>query len=242
MRWLLAVAALLPAAAFSADPVAGKYWYEQNCARCHGSPPQERQAGTPNITGFGADRIQNALRNVSAMAKVNLSATQVQDVAAYLVDPPRYARFPGVDYNDQWWNPQEPGWGLSLYQRPNASTTGTLLIYDQDGVPMWLLLAGLEWRWPQRLEGGLARTAGGGWPLGLPLEPAVERADGVARGFWHATGDDRVPWSWSFALAGRAHPPVRLHVAMGGGHGTLQHDPAVIAASVSFLRAHLRTP
>lgn len=89
---------------------------------------------------------------------------------------------------------------------------------------------------------GLARTAGGGWPLGLPLEPAVERADGVARGFWHATGDDRVPWSWSFALAGRAHPPVRLHVAMGGGHGTLQHDPAVIAASVSFLRAHLRTP
>jgi pimeloyl-ACP methyl ester carboxylesterase len=89
---------------------------------------------------------------------------------------------------------------------------------------------------------GLARTAGGDWPLGLPLEPAVERADGVARGFWHATGDDRVPWSWSFALADRAHPPVRLHVAMGGGHGTLQHDPAVIAATVRFLRAHLRTP
>lgn len=87
---------------------------------------------------------------------------------------------------------------------------------------------------------GLARTAGDDWPLGLPLEPAVERADGVARGFWHAMGDDRVPWTWSFALANRAHPPVRLHVAMGGGHGTLQHDPAVIAATVRFLREHLR--
>lgn len=182
MRWLLAVAALLPAAAFSADPVAGKYWYEQNCARCHGSPPQERQAGTPNITGFGADRIQNALRNVSAMAKVNLSATQVQDVAAYLVDPPRYTRFPGVDYNDQWWNPQEPGWGLSLYQRPNASTTGTLLIYDQDGVPMWLLLAGLEWRSPQRLEGVLARTTAAGFPAqGFDPRSFSGRAVGTLR-------------------------------------------------------------
>jgi len=33
---------------------------------------------------------------------------------------------------------------------------------------------------------------------------------------------------------------MRLRIALGGGHNTLQHDPAVIAETVAFLRAHLR--
>jgi hypothetical protein len=41
------------------------------------------------------------------------------------------------------------------------------------------------------------------------------------------------------ALAGRTPQPRRLHVAMGGHHRSLQHDPAVIAATVAFLAQHL---
>ncbi len=89
---------------------------------------------------------------------------------------------------------------------------------------------------------GLAATIGEDWPLALPLEAAVARDDGVARGYWHATGDDRVPWGSSMALAGITPHPMRLRVALGGGHGSLQHDPRVLRETVAFLGAHLGPP
>jgi len=65
------------------------------------------------------------------------------------------------------------------------------------------------------------------------------RPHGVARGLWHATGDDRVPRGSTFALATQTPSPVRLRMALGGGHRTLQHDPAVPAQTVALLAAHL---
>jgi dienelactone hydrolase len=87
---------------------------------------------------------------------------------------------------------------------------------------------------------GLARIMGADWPQALPLEPAVARDDGIARAFWHATGDDRVPWGSTLALAGRAPHPTLLRIVLGGGHRTLQHDGRVLAGSVAFLARHLR--
>jgi alpha-beta hydrolase superfamily lysophospholipase len=84
----------------------------------------------------------------------------------------------------------------------------------------------------------LARLYEADWPLALPLEPAVARP-GVARAFWHATGDDRVPWAGTRVLAGLSPPPIQLRVVLGGGHQTLQHDPVVLTESVAFLREHL---
>ena len=86
---------------------------------------------------------------------------------------------------------------------------------------------------------GLARRVDADWPLTMPLGPAVARDDGLARGYWHATGDDRVPWGSTLALAGMTPQPMRLRIALGGGHDTLQHDPAVKAETVAFLAEHL---
>jgi pimeloyl-ACP methyl ester carboxylesterase len=86
---------------------------------------------------------------------------------------------------------------------------------------------------------GLARVLGARWPLEFPLEPAVARRDGVARGLWHARGDERVPWQATFALAQLAPQPRRLRIAMRGHHRSLQHDAGVLAETVSFLREHL---
>ncbi|WP_217913124.1 alpha/beta fold hydrolase [Miltoncostaea marina] len=90
---------------------------------------------------------------------------------------------------------------------------------------------------PARPEG----LAGYGerWALAIDMETAVRRDDGVARAYWHATGDEKVPWGSTFALAGATPHPMRLRVAIGGGHRSLQHDPHVISDSVAFLRAHL---
>jgi alpha-beta hydrolase superfamily lysophospholipase len=86
---------------------------------------------------------------------------------------------------------------------------------------------------------GLARVVGEDWPLDLAPAAAVARDDGVARGYWHATGDASVPWGGTLALAGMTPHPMRLRIALGGGHGSLQHDPSVIAETAGFLARHL---
>lgn len=77
------------------------------------------------------------------------------------------------------------------------------------------------------------------WARRLDVVGACAR-EGVARGFWHATDDETVPWGHTFLLAGASSAPVRLRVAMGGGHETLQHDPAIMAETAEFLQVHLR--
>ena len=89
---------------------------------------------------------------------------------------------------------------------------------------------------------GLARGVEERWPLDLDPVGAVAREDGVARGYWHATGDDKVPWGSTLALAGVTPQPMHLRIALRGGHGSLQHDPAVIGETVAFLCRHLGAP
>ncbi len=91
---------------------------------------------------------------------------------------------------------------------------------------------------PARHE-SLAARRGLSWALDMPLEPAVARDDDVARGYWHATGDELVPWPWSVRLHALSPHPRRLRIVMGGSHGSLQHDPAVQSDTVAFLRRHL---
>lgn len=92
---------------------------------------------------------------------------------------------------------------------------------------------------PARPE-SLARRLEHDWPLRHPLGTATRRRDGIARGFWHATGDDVVPWGVTYDLWARAAQPKHLRVTMGGTHQSLQHDPAVQEATASFLIRHLQ--
>ncbi len=84
----------------------------------------------------------------------------------------------------------------------------------------------------------LAHLLESDWPLAIDLERAA-RQPGIARGYWHARGDDRVPWEGTFRLAQISPSPVHLRIKMGGGHTTLQHDPEVLSDSVNFLMEHL---
>lgn len=87
--------------------------------------------------------------------------------------------------------------------------------------------------------GQLARRIGHDWPLGHPLEPDAWQGDGIARGFWHATGDDTVPWQHSFHLHSRSPQPKHLRVEMGGSHQSLQHDERTQRATADFLEREL---
>ena len=88
----------------------------------------------------------------------------------------------------------------------------------------------------------LARLVDDPWPLALRPQPVVENADGVARGYWHAMGDDRVPFAWSVELAAVTADPKALRIVEGGDHGSLQHDPVTVEETTAFLLEHLVAP
>jgi dienelactone hydrolase len=88
----------------------------------------------------------------------------------------------------------------------------------------------------------LARRLEADWPLAHPLEHAAWRDDGIARGFWHARGDEVVPWGNTFNLHSRTPQPKHLRITMGGSHRSLQHDPGVQADTVAFLAGALSAP
>lgn len=184
------------------DPAAGKFWYEQRCARCHGSPPQERQAGTPNISGRSAERIGQALAAVPAMDKVQLEPEQILDVEAYLRAPLNYESFPGVDYSDVWYAADESGWGLTVTQRPNSRTVLFLYVYEPDGAPLWLIGSALEWRAATQLEGRLLRADSAGFTPG-PFDPASVRLRDVGAITARFGSRDRA--RLQFQIEGRAY-------------------------------------
>ncbi len=70
-------------------------------------------------------------------------------------------------------------------------------------------------------------------------QPIVAGDDGIARGYWHARGDEVIPWEWSSTLYEASSEPRSLHLIDGGDHRSLQHDPAVQADTVAFLTEHL---
>jgi len=91
---------------------------------------------------------------------------------------------------------------------------------------------------PARPE-ALAARIGDPWPCNFSLRDAVAVDDGVARGYWHATGDATVPWNATAALAQHTAHPRHLRVVLGGSHNSLQHDPRVLADTGAFLQTHL---
>lgn len=87
-------------------------------------------------------------------------------------------------------------------------------------------------------QDGLAHRRGLDWALTLPLQDAVRRGN-AARGYWHARGDELVPWQWSQLLHSQSPDPRHLRITMGGHHRSLQHDPAVQHDTIAFLAGHL---
>lgn len=86
---------------------------------------------------------------------------------------------------------------------------------------------------------GLSRRLADDWPWEMGELAGRALRPGVARGYWHARGDEQVAWGGTFALALSSPTPRHLHVAMGGSHHSLQHDPRVLTDSVSFLATAL---
>lgn len=67
---------------------------------------------------------------------------------------------PLEDYTDMWWNPDEPGWGLSIQQHADNRVFVTHYSYDRDGKPAWLVIPEAKWMSATTIEGVVYRATG----------------------------------------------------------------------------------
>ena len=90
-----------------------------------------------------------------------------------------------ADTTGLWSDPAEPGWGLMLAEQ-GGRAFGTLVVYDQDRKPTWLVSSSLELLGndggapagaPIGLSGTLYRTSGSAF--GAPFDPSALHVDAV---------------------------------------------------------------
>jgi hypothetical protein len=78
--------------------------------------------------------------------------------------------FPIADFTDHWWNPLEPGWGISIHQHASDRVFAIWFVYSQTGLPVWYTLQPGAWTSPTVYAGPVYRTAG---PyFGGPFDPS----------------------------------------------------------------------
>jgi len=72
----------------------------------------------------------------------------------------RKGALPLDDYSGLWWDPAEPGWGLSITQSQDNHVFVAWFTYDAQAHPTWMVMPQASWKTAVALEGALYRTQG----------------------------------------------------------------------------------
>jgi hypothetical protein len=111
-----------------------------DCIVVSGRVPAERH-------DIGIGRFPPGVFEVRVLARdVLLVASEFTVIDTYAA---KTRRFPLVDYTDLWWDPKEPGLGISITQHPSDRLFAAWFVYDVAGKPVWYTLQPGEWSsWP----------------------------------------------------------------------------------------------
>ena len=134
-----------------------------------GSPPVDLPLGQ---LPPGSYEVEVTKRSVSG-------ANQGLVGRASFVVAPRPANQGTHDVTDLYWNPAEPGWGVSVTRLASGGLFLIWFVYDIDNGPTWYFVSNGEWRIPQSFRGTLYRSTGS--PFTGQYDPA--RFQPVAVGF-----------------------------------------------------------
>jgi hypothetical protein len=121
--------------------------------------------GTPRVADVqlgalpaGDYRVELYMTPQPSGSPVESLAFQVRDPAQIAVVPPPPR--PLTDYTGLWFNMQESGWGLSLFQGPTHAMFGLLFVYDNANRPEWYSIQGGHWTSSTTWTGTVWRTTG----------------------------------------------------------------------------------
>jgi hypothetical protein len=70
---------------------------------------------------------------------VNANTPEGQLTTQFTVAP-KASGFPPVNFTGMWWNPQESGWGMSVFHGPTNELFAVWFVYDASGAPTWYTL------------------------------------------------------------------------------------------------------
>jgi len=62
--------------------------------------------------------------------------------------------------SDLWWNPQQPGWGITITQHPNGKVFVAWYAYDTQGRQVWRVIPEGTWQDAKTLAGAIYETRG----------------------------------------------------------------------------------
>ena len=65
-----------------------------------------------------------------------------------------------ANYSDLWWNPDEPGWGLSVHHHASSNVFATWFVYDADGAPVWYSMQPGQWTSKTTFVGPVYKATG----------------------------------------------------------------------------------
>ena len=112
--------------------------------------------------------------------------------------PPTGSLHPHDNYTDMWWNPQESGWALNVYQSGDK-LIAVWAVYDASSRPTWYALLSGSWTRDVnnalRYAGSVYRTSGPYW--GGPYDPAMTTVALVGTAAFQPTATSQAIWSYT---------------------------------------------
>jgi len=117
--------------------------------------------------------------------------------------------FPFGTYTDQWWDPDEPGWGIAITQHVSGAIFAVWAVYGPDSRPVWYTLQPGSWTSYNAYSGPVYRTVGPWFGGNYGAGPAVtETLAGTAT--LRFNGSDNATLQFTVDNASGAKPIRRL--------------------------------
>lgn len=120
--------------------------------------PLIQQVGSMTINFIGPSQATIAY-SVNGVGVVKTIQKQVFGVSAPTCTSTTASRANETNYQDLWWNPSEPGWGMNIAHQGQTLFV-TLFIYDSTGRDLWLVGSNISRQLDGRFSGPLYITAG----------------------------------------------------------------------------------
>lgn len=154
-------------------------------------------AGTPTIVDIGLGALPAGSYSVSVHDNPSNFAPPYEEARFDVAEPVQVALFPPpprplTSYAGMWWNPVQPGWGLSVHQGPTYALLGTWFTYGTNGQPEWYSLQDGRWTSSTTWTGALYRITGPYYALASfdPRLVSVQAAGTATLDFTQAPGQE----------------------------------------------------
>ncbi len=107
--------------------------------------PSQSVLGTPvgtmrvMFTGASTAQLSYSVNGINVSKTISRFVYDKPPVCSFSIFDRSYA----TNFQDVWWNPSEPGWGMNIVHQGN-NVAGALYTYDSSGKSLWLLLNGSQ--------------------------------------------------------------------------------------------------